>query len=327
MLGDTVELEHTASGINDDDTDQTVTIGGVLGTFTSTTEAAGAFDGFFTDGAWSTDLWYGQACSLGDPGEIECSSISTDGAQINWAGGANARLGKYTESTTAAASPNGSNTGGGRWWVEDGQNKQTGKITVGWAGATGRQKELWIRFYMRYQLGFEFNNGGEPGYDKTIYLFTGNSLAIIPQWNSSHPGGGQWAISLGSGGGDELFAVPRITWSDIFGATGDGLFHMIEIHVKMDTNQTDGIGRLWIDNILRGEDTSHDWSGGNSGDQLGFSYFEVYANQNEGTNAGGVGNPAYVDITDLAVYRVTPPNTDASGNPYIGPLNGFTGGY
>lgn len=112
------------------------------------------------------------------------------------------------------------------------------------------------------------------------------------------------------------------------GATSDGLFHMFEMHIKMNTEgNADGIGRIWIDGDLKLNKTDVDYTfGRNAADAAiirdGMKYVEFHENQ----ASPGNGGPAYVDYDDLAIYKTTPPNTDpVSGLPWIGPLNGFLG--
>ncbi len=100
------------------------------------------------------------------------------------------------------------------------------------------------------------------------------------------------------------------------GSYSDGLFHCFEIHLKMDSNGTDGIGRLWIDGVLRASNAGVNWSNGNATARAGWKKFFFHENQNNPGN----GRPMYVDYDDMVIYNTTPPNRDAQGNPFIGPI-------
>ena len=286
-----------------------------------TTDTVGEFDGFFTDGAWSTSFDYGGACTQrGAAGGTNCATINND--HITWSWGNTLIEGNPTEVTAAANNSNGDGGMGFRAWVGDGINIQSGVVRIDFPSA---HPELWIRWYQRYQSGFAWANAGIPDYDKTIYLHTGGGPAVLPL--HATPSRGFVIASQGSPEHYQADSSPTVKWADIFGTTSDGLFHMFEIHIKMDTNGTstgtaDGIARFWIDGTLRVEETDVNYSGGNATTSLGWTWFEFHSNQKTPAN----GAAEYVDYDDMAIYRVTPPATDSGGNAWIGPLNGFSGG-
>jgi len=104
-------------------------------------------------------------------------------------------------------------------------------------------------------------------------------------------------------------------WNDVMGqTTGDGLWHCYEYEFQMDTDQTDGVGRLWIDGTLRIDRDDCDWSNGDTDVRLGWEYFHMLGNQ-----AYVSDGPYTIDVDDMVIYSTsTPANTDAGGNPYIG---------
>lgn len=279
-------------------------------------------DGFYNaSGQWKTSFDYGQECTMaGEPSgaNTDCEDIQDDG--IDWDRDTDNVGGNYSECVVAGN--NGDGDGGmcARFWVGDGTNAGSGKCRITFAG--NRQTEFWHRWYMRYESGFAWS-GGEPNYDKTFYWFVGptpgtSPFELLTQY--SNPGFGLYTQG---GAGQEFRGDTDIKWTDVFGSTSDGLYHMFEVYFKMDTDQTDGIGRFWIDGDLIVDEEDVDWSGGNSEIQAGFRFVEFHNNQENPANGG----PAYVDYDDIEMWKVTPPNTDpVNGYPWIGPLNGFSGG-
>lgn len=266
----------------------------------------------FTDGVWSTSFDYSEECSQrGNLGNAECASVSDDGIYWDW--GANMLGGHSTEAVAGANNDEGDGGLGFRSWVGDGTNNQTGEARIDFPSP---QKELWIRWYHRYQAGFSWS-GGDPDYDKTLYINT-DGMSLIPQ----HAANGKWSLTiLGGGSTYQATANSNLTWTDVFGSTSDGLFHLFEIHLKLDTNNSNGIAQMWIDGSLVIDVANVNFSAGSSASRRGFTWIEFHANQKSPSNGG----PAYVDYDDIAIYNKTPPNTDSKGNPWIGPLNGFLG--
>ncbi len=281
-----------------------------------TTDAAGAFDGFFTDGLWTTSFDYGQECSANgaDPSQTtNCADIEDD--DISWNTGTLANGGNYTGCVVAANNPSGDGGMGARFWVGDGPNSGSQQIRITMEDLQNndvQETELWIRWYIRYELGFAWV-GNDPHYDKIVRLWTkgpgqpGGSL--FPGYGD---GGYQVAIEPGA---DAQSGAP-LSWSDVFGTTSDGLFHRFEVHFKMDTDQTDGVIQLWIDGTLTIDLNNVDISQGNLDTRAGFHRMDWHANQNNPNNGG----PMYVDYDDMAISKVVPLATDAGGNPWIGPV-------
>jgi len=122
----------------------------------------------FSSGSWSTSFAYSKECSQrGNLGNADCGSVSNDGIYWNW--GANMLGGRSTQAVSAANNSKGDGGLGFRAWVGDGVNIQSGDTRIDFPSP---QKELWIRWYQRYQAGFSWSGGG-PQYDKTLYLYTG----------------------------------------------------------------------------------------------------------------------------------------------------------
>lgn len=213
-----------------------------------------------------------------------------------------------TQITSTANNPSGSGGNGARFWVGDGTNVNTGTISNYF---TSPQKELWIRWYMRYQNGFKWSS---LSYDKMLYINTGSSgVSVIPEWYQDK----YVVISQGSPNYYQVQSTSSGGWKSIMGSDiSDGKWHAFEIYIKMDTNQTNGIGRLWIDGVLHASNESVNWSGGNATAQQGWVNYQFHSNQ----ATPGNGQAMAVDYDDMAVYNSTPPNVDAFGNPFIGLL-------
>jgi hypothetical protein len=208
-------------------------------------------------------------------------------------------------SITAAANNSIGGSGKGlRAMKGDGRNNVSGGLRITLPGV---YKELWVRYYMRYQAGFNWTNG-HPHYTKELYFndtvltepvfvhgFASGSFGV----NVVRPG----SYNMNSGGGVG-------SWQSINGSSrGDGKFHSYEVHVKMDTNGSNGIAETWVDGVLAHRSTNVDW-GGSTG-WHGWSFFTVAINQNEVAN-GGV--DMYTDYDDFAV----------STTGYIGPIGNTT---
>ncbi|MCF8094889.1 MAG: hypothetical protein K9J79_05950, partial [Desulfobacteraceae bacterium] len=178
------------------------------------------------------------------------------------------------------------------------------------------QKEFWVRWYERYESGFEWAGGRIDV--KSLYIRTypyrtqngGSPYAGVKSdtgyrvYNNGSTGDYPYSDSGG--------------WFDLY-PTGvsDGSWHCFEIYMKMDTDGTDGIGRIWIDGKLVEEDTSVNWSDGDATSREGFRWFEFLSNQKDPE----LERPYYADVDDMVIYNKTPPNTDDDGNPFIGPIN------
>jgi hypothetical protein len=193
---------------------------------------------------------------------------------------------------TAAA--NNSLGGGGkgfRHWVGDGLNNAGGGIVVSWAPVS----EMWFRYYIRFQSGFAWGGGVSPNM-KTIYC------------NYSQPGTFYFGLHDGVVGGhvevDAGFGDPSgnhhstVTWSQWQGGpTGNGNFHVLEVHAKMNTTgaSSDGIFEFWLDGTRIYTNSNVHFSSQNG---ARFNNCKVGENHNNPQN-GGVDK--FVDFDDIAV--------------------------
>ena len=270
---------------------------------TQTSSSGGGGNAFL-----STTFNYGPCTQRGDGGQTSCASINNDRLVWDWGGpmGTN-----YTQTTAAANYPGGGGGYGLRQWKGDGSNVLSGPIKVEFSSP---QKEFWVRWYERWENGARWSDGN-PAYTKSMYIRTNGPSGPY----AGFYGSGYRMYNQGSTG-----VYPSSNtggWSSVYpGGVSDGSWHVYEIYLKMDTNGSDGIGRIWVDGKLVSNVPNVNWSGGNSLTRAGFTWFDFQNNQASPSN----GKVIYVDTDDMVVYTSTPPNRDASGNPYIGPIGGST---
>jgi len=203
----------------------------------------------------------------------------------------------YSEQITAAANnPSGGGGKGQRHWIGDGKDNITGGTYLYFSSS---QREIWMRWYMRYQAGFHWST---LGYQKILYFdpqTAGGALLVIEFYGADQMR--IWSYAAGAG-----FVSPSGTgWTHIHnGADSDGTWHAYEIHIKVDTNGTDGAAEMWVDGnkIINSQGVS-------LGQKL-LNYVRIGSNAYLPSN----GQSMYCDFDDLAIT--------ATG--YIGPLG--TGG-
>jgi hypothetical protein len=152
------------------------------------------------------------------------------------------------EQITASANYSGGVGGKGqRHWLGDGVNNISGGL---WLSFLSSQSEIWVRWYMRYEKGFQWNpylmNQKILYFDPTslprlVVEYYGQNRLRIYSHASIRPSyasvGNGWNTVMANGGTDARR-----------NKTSDGQWHLWEFHVKIDTNGTDGVLELWIDN-------------------------------------------------------------------------------
>lgn len=199
------------------------------------------------------------------------------------------------EIITAANNPDG---GGGRGYRHiDGNGVNSGAGALRLVFTSG-QTELWIRWYMKYESGTYWS---PLSYDKILYIDDLDGDWVIVKLNSDDSVGVRTVM------GDEVGSSSGTGWETMMGgSTSDGKWHYNEVHLKRDTNGTDGIAEWWI------EDTNgdinkvlniHNMDYGET--TMNYIYFD--ANQSSIGNAGCIN----VDYDDMAV----------NNTGYIGPID------
>lgn len=256
----------------------------------------------FTNGKWETTF------NCVETYQFE-STLNCDG--MDW-GGAWFFDSHRTQIITDANNAVGLGGRGIRFWKGDGSNQDSGTVTVEFPAPS---PEIWIRWYQKYQTGFDWEF---LGYDKTLYIrANGGATDVIPEFNDDD-------YVLIAQGTYDYYQVKTngYGWQDVMGgSTGDGQWHAYEIHLKMDTNSINGIGKFWVDGELQISNIVVDWSDGDQTARNGWDYFEFDSNQN-----APIGGPYYVDYDDMVIYNSPPPNVDVGGNSFIGPVGWVNGG-
>lgn len=260
-----------------------------------------------TNGSWSTTF---DCADWVHPDSGACDGLTLTG------GGAAGQMTNKTQITAAANYAPGEGGKGIRFWVGSGDED--------WLSAPiyihlpQPKKELWVRYYTRWETGFAWQNGN-PHYEKAWYIRTypsGDPSAI--------PGFAQDYFRVYNQGGSSSGTYPVAAnkgWSYLYpGGTSDGSWYVAEFYIKMNssTGSTDGAGRIWLNGTLVAEETAMNWSGASSDALQGFIHLMFRSNQRWVDFTG----EKYVDYDDIALYTTTPPNRDAAGNPFIGPLGG-----
>ena len=224
------------------------------------------------------------------------SALSCDG--LTTYGGWTTLNGSQGQITALANFSGGAGGRGQRQWNGDGQNNNSGGLQISF---TSSQTEIWVRWYMRWEQGYTWN---PLGYDKLFWLpngywgFEGSDKIYFhnnnPGYDYVSPAGLGWDTLMVNGG------------SDVWGngethKTSDGQWHLFEFHLKTDTNGSNGVFQVWIDQMQKANVTNVNYGG------LGFQSIGIGANQNNPNN----GRDVYVDHDDIAI----------SNTGYIGPIS------
>jgi len=207
--------------------------------------------------------------SMGLNGDIICSP----GDGISGGGDWKSNNLSVDQITAAANYPGGGGGKGFRHWRGAGGNNGGGGISISLPSTV---TEVWVRFYMRYQLGFTWGGGSNPSYVKDHYW---NNLVFGYQ-------GGAWGLHTTEAGN----LPSSLGWAASQGGnTGDGQFHCYEYHAKQ--NGANGVAEIWIDDVLVLSRMANMGTGAWGGFLLG-------------SNDSGTNNPLvdyYTDYDDLAV--------------------------
>jgi len=238
---------------------------------------------FNCPGEWtqSNGLSEASVCASGD-------GIAGNGSWQTSPGGSQDQI------TTPANFAGGGGGRGFRHWVGSGLNNVGGGITVNFGSAP----EIWLRYYIRFQSGFSW---GSPIFMKTIYCNRGSNGTFYFGLHSGFVGG-----HLEDDPANLGVNVSNVTWAQFQGgSTGDGNFHALEVHAKMNTTATssDGVFEFWLDGNPIYSNTSAHFSNVAGARFTDCAFGE---NSNNPQNASDV----FVDFDDIAV----------SSAGYIGPL-------
>ncbi len=216
---------------------------------------------------------------------INCDGLTGHG---NWTCD-NADSTVKEEQITAAANYSGGKGGKGqRHWMGDEINNVSGGLKISFASS---QSELWIRWYMRYENGFQWNPLNNQ---KILYVNVGslNLTTIQYVWSDQ--------VRIASVGYGGYYLSPQGNgWQTIMGGNAsDGGWHYWEAHLKTDTTGSNGIAELWIDGTQR-----ISVSNANFG-SLPFTHIAIGENGFKPAN----GRCMYIDFDDITISTTKPVN-------------------
>jgi hypothetical protein len=202
---------------------------------------------------------------------------------------------------TAANNPGGGGGKGFRHWVGDGLNNNGGGIGIQWPSTA----EMWFRYYVRFQAGFAWIQPNTIINMKMIYVQQSQSNGFYFGLHDQFIG----AVINGT-----QLLHSKVRWSDWMGGlVGDGQWHCLEMHVKMNSpaGASNGIFEFWLNDVLIFSNTALQIS--NTGGQQ-YSEAQVGSNQNQPANGGA----RSVDYDDIAVSN-TGRITCTAGVPVVRP--------
>lgn len=216
----------------------------------------------------------------------------------------------------AANYPGGAGGRGWRRWVSGGSAyKSTGSISV----QLKDEPEIWARWYMRWEAGFEWNKEGIL-FAKLVYIRPIGGGVIMgllgPDGVSIMPARGGGTGKRGPNhhvyakDGTPADTTPGCGWNTMNpdGAKqpngynlGDDSWHAIEFHFKNQSGPGtfDGVWDLWIDGVLKSHVTGINWDKDYC---PGVRSLQFMINQGTPTNP----RPMYNDIDDMAISKTGP---------------------
>lgn len=230
----------------------------------------------------------------GQGGPLSCDGLQKNGDWSCSGSGAEA----FEQITGIANNPAGGGGAGQRHWIGDGLNNVSGGTRVTF---NKPQSEVWVRWYMRFQPGFQWSS--YEGF-KVLYFFqTGQGSG--PFYYTIAYGEDKLAMYTQTGD-QQHYACTNCGWKTLY-PTGraDGLWHAYEIHAKIESpGKADGVFEAWLDGTKVIDAKNVDYGMASKGSL--FSFFDI----GENTKYPNNGSCAYVDFDDVAV----------SNTGYIGPL-------
>lgn len=231
-----------------------------------------------------------------------CSG-AVDGVTGNgsWTASPGAVEDQFTSAANMAAGGGGL---GFRHWLGDGLNNVGGGIVINFTASA----EVWIRYYIRYASGFTW---GSRTANKSIYVNRGQGGTFYFGPYDGVIGAHVEVDSTdeGHGAGNRYSSTTWATWQG--GSTGDGLWHCLEVHAKMNSAGATSDGELhyWLDGTQIYARTNVHFS-----DSNGSTFSDMAVGENADSPLNGA--PTAVDYDDIAV----------SNSGYIGTLAGIASG-
>lgn len=219
--------------------------------------------------------------------------IGTTGDGLKPSGNWTTSAGKHDEIVSAANNSGGGGGLGFRHWMGDGLANSGGGLQIDITSLVpGGVAEMYLRYYLRFPLGCLFDVGGNINW-KSIYVNA-----------AGRPGTFYWGLHERSYGGhvesdptDGGNRHTSIGLDDMLpGAVGDGAWHIVEVHARMNplSAVSDGILESKWDGTLVGSWSNLRFSTTNGAK---FEDMEVGENHNGWNNGGDIA----VDIDDFAI--------------------------
>jgi len=210
--------------------------------------------------------------------------------------------GHQEEILSIGNNPNGGGGKGQIHYMDNGVNNNTGGTAIYFNTPT---KELWVRWYMKYQQGFKWN---PLHYDKYLYFYmvesdgSSSSQVIVEPDNMD-------SYRIYAQVADHSYRSENGTgWTHTMGGTtGDGQWHYYEVHLKAENGGDNGVVEFYVDGTKIIDRTDANFA---TGTQLGWGHITIGSNQDNPDNGGTM----YSMYDDISI----------STTGYIGPLSSST---
>lgn len=224
---------------------------------------------------------------------VNCDGISGYGAWTT-------SNGNVEQITAEANFPGGGGGRGQRHWIGPGGANNSGSLSIRFSSV---QPEIYIRWYQRYQKGFKLSGvreqkwlySREPVQRPYLGWYNDDEVrAVDSRTTTVGPGSGGWKTFVGKGD-----------------MVSDGDWHWIEVHLKMDTNGSNGVVRIWMGHAGHAGTLVLNANNVNWGTGAGWQEFAIPENLGFADNTQDM----YHDIDDIAVRTTGPIGPIGGGGP------------
>lgn len=255
---------------------------GVVAVFSVISASAAWAAADLTAGVWETTYDCPAWSQADGAGALSCPDLGGGGG---WTCDNGNGTTEAEQITASANYPGGRGGRGQRHWEGDGTNVNSGGLRI---LLSQPQQELWLRWYMRWEAGFAW---AQLSYDKILYIYppAGGGLVVALQW-ADQMSVAEYFLPGRSYASPEGFGWPTI----MGGPASDGQWRCFEVHLRTDTDGTNGLAEIWVDGVLHL--ARYDVNNGN-GAHPGWSEILVGSNQSAPAN----GRCMYVDYDDFAI--------------------------
>jgi hypothetical protein len=184
----------------------------------------------------------------------------------------------------------------------DGPTNNSGPLSIRF---TTPQPEFWIKFYIRWQSGWQWTGLRQQ---KTLFTFLNGTQTSSPLFNLPYGDDGAQYMLI-QNHGKQVRLSTGCGWKTMYGGglTSDGSWHCVELHFKIESavGVADGVFEYWLDGVRKM--SYRDIRVRKDASNTGWSWMAL------GGNAAMLTMPAgcyAVDYDDIAI----------STTGYIGPL-------